>query len=126
MALRRTEIDQTQTGNVDTQRMQTLIEAADGGASICAGGFNIFGRNPISPECQDYLEVATTLSTAMTSNIGQAFITGPISGFNTQAPEGGKTSFKDVFGELLIPLAKDRMYIQNLEVNLQHQKAIQK
>ncbi|WP_421934918.1 TonB-dependent receptor domain-containing protein [Phenylobacterium sp.] len=74
----RTEIDQTQTGNLNTQRMQTLIEAADGGQSICAGGFNIFGRQPISAACRTYLASATTLSTAMTTQIAQGFVTGKV------------------------------------------------
>lgn len=79
----RTEIDQTQTGNLNTQRLQGLLEAADGGNSICAGGFNIFGRQPISAACREYLAVATTLSTTMTQQIGQAFVTGPV--FDTSA-----------------------------------------
>ena len=74
----RTEIDETQTGNLDTQRLQGLIEAADGGMSICAGGFNIFGRQPISDECATYLESTTTLSTAMKQQIAQAFVRGPV------------------------------------------------
>lgn len=74
----RTEIDQTQTGNLDTQRLQNMLQAADGGASLCAGGFNIFGRQPISAECRAYLEVRTTLSTEMTQQIAQAYITGPV------------------------------------------------
>ncbi len=74
----RTEIDQTQTGNLNTQRLQGMLEAADGGQSICAGGFNIFGRQPISAECAAYLEVATTLSTTMTQQIAQAYVTGPV------------------------------------------------
>jgi iron complex outermembrane receptor protein len=74
----RTEIDEIQTGNVDTQRLQGLIEADDGGASVCAGGFNIFGRQPISPECQDYLESTTVLSTAMKQQIATAFVRGPL------------------------------------------------
>jgi len=65
----RTEIDEIQTGNLDTQRLQGLIEATDGGASVCEGGFNIFGRQPISAECADYLESTTTLSTAMKQQI---------------------------------------------------------
>lgn len=74
----RTEIDETQTGNLDTQRLQGLLEAADGGASICAGGFNIFGRQPISAECREYLEVQTTLSTTMKQQIASAFVSGPV------------------------------------------------
>ncbi len=146
----RTEIDQTQTGNLNTQRLQALVEAADGGNSLCAGGFNIFGRQPISAACREYLEVSTTLSTSMKQQIGQAYITGPvyelpagdlsivlgaeyrgfeytfdpgaasgpISGFNTQNPDEGTTSFRDVFGEILIPLVKDQPFIQNLELSL--------
>lgn len=74
----RTEIDESQAGNLDTQRLQGLIEAADGGASICEGGFNIFGRHPISADCANYLESTTTLSTAMKSQIAQAFVRGPV------------------------------------------------
>lgn len=73
----RTEIDQTQTGNLNTQRLQQMVEAADGGASLCAGGFNIFGRQPISPECRAFLAVSTTLTTSMTQQIAQAYVTGP-------------------------------------------------
>lgn len=146
----RTEIDETQTGNLDTQRLQGLIEAADGGASVCEGGFNIFGRQPISAACRQYLAAQVTLSTEMKSQIAQAFITGPIyelpagdlsfvlgaeyrgfeynfdpgaasgpmSGANTQDPDSGTNSFKDIFGEVLIPLIKDQNYIQNLELSL--------
>ena len=54
------------------------IEATDGGASVCEGGFNIFGRQPISADCAGVLEVATTLTTEMKSQIAQAFIRGPV------------------------------------------------
>ncbi|MFN3511486.1 MAG: TonB-dependent receptor domain-containing protein [Phenylobacterium sp.] len=168
----RTEVDQTQTGNINTQRMQTLVEDCAGGAGglctnplapqviaaggpvqvpvICEGGFNIFGRQPISAACREYLAVSTTLSTEMKQQIFQAFVTGPIyelpagdlsfvlgaeyrgfeyafdpgaasgpiSGFNNQNPDRGTNSFRDIFGELLIPLVKDQPYIQALELNL--------
>ena len=146
----RNEVDQTQTGNLNTQRLQAMIEAADGGASLCAGGFNIFGRQPISAACRTYLASATTLSTAMTQQIAQGYVTGkiaelaagdvqivlgaeyrgfeydfdpgsasgPISGFNTQLPDKGTNSFKDLFGEIAIPLVKDQPFIQSLELNL--------
>ena len=146
----RTEIDETQTGNLNTQRLQAMIEAADGGASVCDGGFNIFGRQPISASCRQYLAAQTTLSTEMKQQIAQAFVTGPIyelpagdlsfvvgaeyrgfeynfdpgaasgpiSGANTQNPDSGTNSFRDVFGELLIPLVKDQQWVQNLELSL--------
>jgi iron complex outermembrane receptor protein len=74
----RTEIDEIQTGNLDTQRLQALIEATDGGVSVCEGGFNIFGRQPVSADCANYLESTTTLSTAMKQQIAQAFVRGPV------------------------------------------------
>ncbi len=74
----RTEIDESQQGNLDTQRLQGLIEADDGGVSTCEGGFNIFGRQPISADCANYLESTTTLSTEMKSQIAQAFVRGPV------------------------------------------------
>lgn len=146
----RTEIDETQTGNLNTQRLQGLLEAADGGKSVCDGGFNIFGRQPISASCREYLAAQTTLSTEMKQQIAQAFVTGPIyqlpagdlsfvlgveyrgfeydfdpgaasgpiSGANTQDPDKGTNSFKDVFGEVLIPIVKDQPWIQNLELSL--------
>lgn len=80
----RTEIAQAQTGNINTQRLQGLLEAADGGASVCAGGFNPFGRQPISQACRDYLQVANTLTTKFKQQIVQAYTTGEIA----QLPAG--------------------------------------
>lgn len=74
----RTEIDQQQAGNLDTNRLYELIWAADGGASRCAGGLNIFGRQPISPECQRYLAVSGNLSTEFKMNVVQGFVAGDV------------------------------------------------
>ncbi|MFS0772499.1 TonB-dependent receptor domain-containing protein [Sphingomonas sp. 1P08PE] len=70
-----TRIQQTQTGNIDTQRLQGLLEAADGGNSICAGGFNPFGRQPISAACLTYLQVDATLTTEFSQRIAQGYLT---------------------------------------------------
>jgi len=72
----RTEIAESQQGNIDTQRLLGLLAAADGGASVCAGGFNPFGRQPISDACRDYLEVSNTLTTKFKQQIVQAYVTG--------------------------------------------------
>ncbi len=45
----------TQSGNVSRIAVNNLLTAADGGASICAGGFNPFGDNPLSPQCAAYI-----------------------------------------------------------------------
>jgi outer membrane receptor protein involved in Fe transport len=80
----RTEIDQTQTGNINTQRLFDMLNAPDGGASVCDGGFNPFGRQPISASCLQYLQVSSTLSTEFTQQIVQGFVTGEI----VQLPAG--------------------------------------
>lgn len=74
----KTEIDVLATGNFDITRGLQLLAAADGGASICAGGFNPFGINGLSDECIQYLQVDATTSTEFTQQIFQAYATGPI------------------------------------------------
>ena len=71
-----TEIDRTQQGNIDSNRLQILLEAADGGDSICAGGFNPFGRQGLSQECIDYLEVTSTASTEFSQTVAQVYLAG--------------------------------------------------
>jgi outer membrane receptor protein involved in Fe transport len=75
----KTEITETQTGNIDTQRVLDAVAAADGGASLCSGGLNFFGRNPLSAECAAYITVPpTVLSTEFEQRIVQGFVTGEI------------------------------------------------
>jgi iron complex outermembrane recepter protein len=74
----RTKIVQTQLGNINTDRVQQLLEAPDGGASQCAGGFNPFGRQGLSPECVAFLEVATSLETVFDQRIVQGYVTGDV------------------------------------------------
>lgn len=146
----RVETDRNQAGNIDSDRLQILLEATDGGASICEGGFNPFGRNPLSDACVDYLSVSSTASTEFDRTVAQAYIDGvvaelpagdlsavlgveyrefdfafdpgsgggPISGFNAQTPNEGSNSFTDVFGELLVPIAKDAPWAQDLYLTL--------
>lgn len=74
----RTNIDQLQTGNVDTQRLFDMLNAPDGGVSQCAGGFDPFGRQPISDECVAYLEMTGLLRTEFTQKIVQGFVVGEL------------------------------------------------
>ncbi|MDF2176806.1 TonB-dependent receptor [Aliiglaciecola sp. CAU 1673] len=74
----KTTIKQTQTGNLDTQRMMDLLAAPDGGASICSGGYNPFGRNSVSQECADYLTLDATLSREFNQQIMQGYVTGDL------------------------------------------------
>jgi iron complex outermembrane receptor protein len=72
----RTKIINTQTGNVDTKRLEELLTAADGGASICSGGFNPFGIHPLSTECQNYLRVDLSPTTDLLQDTAQAYVSG--------------------------------------------------
>ena len=74
----KTKIIEEQTGNVDTERLLGLLNAPDGGASTCEGGFNPFGRNPLSQACIDYLAVSSSLETIFRQKIAQGFITGQV------------------------------------------------
>ncbi|MFC3093849.1 TonB-dependent receptor [Alteromonas sediminis] len=73
-----TTIRQTQTGNLQNQRLVNLVEAPDGGVSICEGGYNPFGRNPVSQECADYINISATTSTVLDQQIVQGYITGDV------------------------------------------------
>lgn len=84
----RTKIPIVQSGNVNTQRLQQALEAADGGASLCAGGVNPFGRRPLSAECIQFLEVKTGTTEEFTQQIVQAFVTGDVA----QLPAGAMTA----------------------------------
>ncbi|MEH8017461.1 TonB-dependent receptor [Rheinheimera muenzenbergensis] len=74
----KTTIKQTQTGNLDTQRVMDLLAAPDGGASICAGGYNPFGRNSVSQECADYMTLDATLSREFNQRIMQGYVSGDL------------------------------------------------
>lgn len=47
--------DRSISGNVSIAAIQRLLNAPDGGASLCTGGFNIFGDNPLSASCLSYI-----------------------------------------------------------------------
>lgn len=57
----RTAVNETSNGAVVSDALDRVINAADGGASLCAGGYNPFGLTVLSDACRDYL-VATTHS----------------------------------------------------------------
>lgn len=84
----RTKISTVQGGNVNTQRLQQALEAADGGQSLCAGGVNPFGRNPLSAECIEFLEVKTATTEEFLQQIVQAYATGDVA----QLPAGPMTA----------------------------------
>lgn len=149
-SLGNTKIANQQTGNIETNKLQRALEAPDGGASLCTGGINPFGRQTLSASCAQYLNVDNTITTTFKQQIAQGFVTGdiaklpagsmavvagletrrfeyaldpgtasgPISGFNTQSPAGGKNNFTDVFGELQIPLLRKAPFAESLDLSL--------
>ena len=74
-----TDVVETQDKALLNSRMRNLLYAADGGASICEGGFNPFGLAnslSISPACRAYLEVETHDYTQLSQTIFEASLTG--------------------------------------------------
>ncbi len=76
-----TDVVETQDKAILNSRMRNLLYAADGGASICAGGFNPFGlgnATNISPQCRAYLEAETHDYTQLSQTIFEASLTGAL------------------------------------------------
>ncbi len=71
-----TTISTAQTGNLNTQRVQELLEAPDGGASRCEGGYNPFGRQAVSQACIDYVSIDNTTVNKLNQRVWQAFVSG--------------------------------------------------
>lgn len=78
---------QTQLNAVFLSRVQNLVEASDGGVSICDGGYNPFGRaqsSATSQECIDYISGTTSSSEKMIRAAGEAVVQGTL----FEAPAG--------------------------------------
>lgn len=73
------DLVETQDAALLLSRLQPLLNAADGGASICAGGYNPFGlatATSVSPACRDYVETETHDVTETNQDIVEASLTG--------------------------------------------------
>ena len=82
-----TDHDQTMHHAVLKNRVQALLNAADGGNSICAGGFNPFGlghSSSISQQCLDYM----TTKASSTEYLDQTVVQGTIQGTLFKLPAG--------------------------------------
>jgi len=78
--------DQTTTGTGYSSRraLDTLLRAPDGGVSLCAGGYNPFGINPLSEACRAY--VNRTGGYTLTNDLG--VVEGTIQGGLFELPYG--------------------------------------
>lgn len=68
----------TQTGNVSRSSVQALLDAPDGGASLCDGGFNPFGQTDLSPDCVDYIGRTSVNTTIQEQRVVEASIQGSL------------------------------------------------
>ncbi|WP_114395092.1 TonB-dependent receptor domain-containing protein [Oleisolibacter albus] len=72
----RVSTTETQYGNVSYNAVQSLLTAADGGASLCEGGYNPFGFNAISEACRKYVEVTAKNTTTIEQDVVELNVTG--------------------------------------------------
>jgi len=70
--------NEVQGGNVRVPRLQELLNAADGGASLCAGGFNPFGPTPLSAECQRRIGLEAKNLTTIVQRVLEGTVSGPV------------------------------------------------
>jgi iron complex outermembrane receptor protein len=71
----------TTSNYVRISRLNTLLNAPDGGASTCAGGLNIFGRannDAVSAVCSKYLTGTSASITKLTMDIAEGTATGSL------------------------------------------------
>nr|WP_314436658.1 TonB-dependent receptor [uncultured Brevundimonas sp.] len=66
----------TQTGNASRSSVQRLLDAADGGVSLCAGGFDPFGVTNLSAECISYIGRSARNSTVTEQRVVEASLQG--------------------------------------------------
>jgi iron complex outermembrane receptor protein len=60
--------DKAVAGSVSISALQQLLNAPDGGASLCSGGYNVFGPQPSSESCASYIRRRTVTSTDITQD----------------------------------------------------------
>jgi outer membrane receptor protein involved in Fe transport len=75
----------TQLGNVSRSAVQRLLDAPDGGRSLCEGGFNPFGESNLSASCINYISRAGQNTTMSEQTVVEASLQGPL--FNLPAGE---------------------------------------
>lgn len=74
---------ENQGGNVRVSAVEQLLDAPDGGASLCAGGLNPFGQGTLSPECARFVSVLAKNSDNIEQNLAEVVFSGDL--FTTSA-----------------------------------------
>jgi outer membrane receptor protein involved in Fe transport len=146
-------IDNRIASAVIASRVNQLLQASDGGRSLCAGGYNPFGlgaAQSTSQSCVDYISRDVPIPERIEQNTVEAAVQGTlvtlpagdaklsisadwrenkyryspgadlvandVFAFNQAAPTRGRTSVKEVAGEVFVPLIHDTTLIQSLNV----------
>jgi iron complex outermembrane receptor protein len=84
----RTKAEERASLRLDRTAMTNLVNAPDGGRSLCAGGFNPFTAAPVSAQCVNYLVRPILNST----EFGQQVVEGTLQGGLLDLP-GGQLRF---------------------------------
>lgn len=74
-----TNEDRTISGAASVSALQRLLNAPDGGNSLCAGGYNPFGgQDPLSPACLDFVERTPLNITTLKQYVVEGNLEGPL------------------------------------------------
>ena len=73
-----TTTDYASTGAVRFSVIQQLLNAPDGGASMCAGGYDPFGLHPVSAACENLAAPVITQSTIVDQDVINADLQGSV------------------------------------------------
>jgi len=71
-----TKIDAPIDGAVSYKALERLLFAADGGNSLCAGGFNPFGNNAVSDACVAFAARTAKSKSTLTQDVVEASLQG--------------------------------------------------
>ena len=69
---------ENQNGNVRVSAVEQLLDAPDGGASLCEGGLNPFGQATISEECAAFIGVLAKNSDSIEQNLAEFVVSGDL------------------------------------------------
>ncbi len=72
----RTDVTQKNPGSVVASAQNALLNAADGGASLCAGGYNPFGLTTLSDACRTFLTREPLQNTELSQEVVEASVQG--------------------------------------------------
>ncbi len=73
-----TDVETITANSVIRTQLSDILNAADGGASLCDGGYNPFGLSVVSKDCQDFMAASLLQRTMLTQDNIEANFQGRI------------------------------------------------